>query len=220
MITRVSTFLDRKTTDGQLIDDRRSRVLLLLCVRRFSIDDIAMALNCCDTTVRSMLARPFRSLYAPPKDHRHAPALEPLNLKMMPRTEFAASSNSAPESPKELARLQEKSARQLGMEVRGWLCTFEASDKDRQRAVEQACFRLDESPLTSDGQYPLEIDRALMELSGVWSPFRSRLEERDFAKAISPWLASWIRFWITDPVVWNQALDLEYAHFGTRTQAA
>jgi hypothetical protein len=219
MITKASAFLEHGTSDGQVDDDLRSRVVLLLCQHRYAIEELGMALNCAESMLRSLLARPYRSLYAPDRNNP-AHIMEPINLRMLPQVERAVDANPAPVPEEEIARQQEKSAHQLAIEVRSWLCTFEARDRDRQRAIEQAGFLLDESPLTDDGMFQFGVDRVLMEFLGVWGPYCMRPADREFAAAVSPWLASWIRFWVTDPTVWNRALALEYAHFGTKAQAA
>jgi hypothetical protein len=219
MITRSSAFLDPKTSAGQLIDDRRSRVLLLLCQYRYSIEDLAMALNCAEAMVRSLLARPYRALYVGDHDNPER-AMEPINLRMIPQIERPVVLNPPTASKDEIARQQEKHAQQLAIEVRRWLCTFETSDQDRRQAIEQAGFLLDESPLDANGRYHFEVNQVFMELLGVWRPYRTNPEDRELGKAVIPWFASWIRFWISDPKVWNRALDLEFAYFDARARAA
>ncbi len=122
-------------------------------------------------------------------------------------------------SEAEIARERERLAQQLAGEIQRWLCTFEASDQDRQCAIDQAGLLLDESPLTADGKF--HFDRPDHHgILHVWSPCFINPDVREFGKVVGSWLALWIHFWITDTIVWNRALDLEYAHFDTTAQAA
>jgi len=43
---------------------------------------------------------------------------------------------------------------------------------------------------------------------------------RDYETLITRWLASWIRFWVAQPIIWYGALDLEFVHFGEDSKAA
>jgi hypothetical protein len=140
---------------------------------------------------------------------------------MLPRKKPEVISSNSASMPQDcVARLREWRASHLAIEVRAWLDTFEASDRDRQQTVEEAGFVLDGSPLRADGQCEFDIDRTYMEIVGIWRPFYLSPGDREFRKVVGPWLASWISFWITDPVVWDRALDLDYAHFGAMAQAA
>lgn len=203
-------YIARSPADGE--------VVLRLCQHRHSIADLALALNCAGSMVRTLLARPFRSLYA--RTGKSVRSLEPLNLKMMPETESRIVPNSPTVSEAEIARERERLAQQLAGEIQRWLCTFEASDQDRQCAIDQAGLLLDESPLTADGKFHFDADRIIMEFLHVWSPCFINPDVREFGKVVGSWLALWIHFWITDTIVWNRALDLEYAHFDTTAQAA
>jgi len=127
---------------------------------------------------------------------------------------------SAPRSSEFIAQQLERSAQSFAREVRQWLCSFEASDADRKLVINDAGLLLDQAPLDSDGTYLIDNIRAVTEILAIWRPKTSHSADRDFVTVVSPWLAVWIRFWITDPNICNRALDLEYAHFGAKAQTA
>lgn len=71
MITRNSALLDGWTSDAISNNDLRARALIRLCQSRYELKDIAAALNCSESLVRSLLAHPFCSLYAGRDPQRH-----------------------------------------------------------------------------------------------------------------------------------------------------
>ncbi len=218
MITKSSPFLDHKLCDGEL-NKLRFRAILRLIQVGFSVEDLAMALNCSESMVRWLLALPYRTLYL--RDHSDRKRLlEPLNLKMLPEPERPVVLDPRVSSEDETRRQQEKQAQLLAIEIQRWLCTFEASDQDRQQATEQAGFLLDESHLTEDGLLQFDSYRVFAEINAIWRGTPSTSVDKSFMAVVSPWLASWIRFWISDSAIWNRALDLAYTHFGARAQAA
>lgn len=125
-----------------------------------------------------------------------------------------------PQTERSISGERERLARRLAREIRSWVTSFELSDTERQQVIERAGFLLDDSLLNADDNCLFDENRALSELLGIWKPKIITAADRDLQTLISRWLASWIRFWITQPIVWNRALDLEFAHFGARAQAA
>ena len=185
----------------------------------FSVEDLAMALNCSESMVRSLLALPYRTLYLRDDGNRKS-VLEPIDVRMLPVPERPVVLNPRTPPKDETSLQQEKHAQLLAIEIQRWLCKFEASDHDRQQAAEKAGFLLDESPLTEDGRLRFDSYRVFAEINGIWRGAPSTSVDKSVGEAVSPWLASWIRFWVSDPAIWNRALDLAYAHFGATAQAA
>ncbi len=216
MITRNTAFLDGWTPSAAPNNDQRARALISLCASRYPIEDIAMALNCSESMVRSLLVLPYCTLYQQDHDNRNR-VLEPINLRKLPVPERAVALNPRTPSKDETSRQDEKQVQLLAIEIQRWRCTFEASDQDRQQAAEKAGFLLDESPLTEDGRLRLDSYRVSAEINGIWRGTPSTSVDKSFGQAVGPWLASWIRFWVSDPAIWNRALDLAYAHFGPRS---
>ena len=218
MVTKASAFLDHKLCDGEL-DKLRYRTILRLIQVGFSVEDLAMALNCSESMVRWLLALPYRTLYL--RDHSDRKrVIEPMHFRMLPDPERSVVLNPRMPSKEETSRQKEKQAQLLAIEIQSWLCTFEACDQDRRQAIEKAAFLLDESPLKEDGRLQFDSYRLSAEINAIWRTTPSTSVDKTFMEAVSPWLASWIRFWISDPAIWNRALDLAYAHFGASAQAA
>jgi hypothetical protein len=219
MITRVSGFIDRKTREAARTDDLRPRVLVRLCQSRLSVEDIALAFNCSESIVRSLLARPLLSLLSGEGTSPACP-IEPINLEAMPQMKRAVGLKSGPGSSEDAACDQEKHARLLAMEIRRWLCTFGMTDTDRQYVIERAGLLLDNAERNSAGEYVFDVSRTVLDALGIWGPKPFLTGDREFRTLVGRWLTSWIHFWIADPVVSNRALDLEYAYFAEQAQAA
>jgi hypothetical protein len=218
MITKASALFDCKTGDDER-NNQRSRVLVLLCEYRFSIEDIAMSLNCSESVVRSLLAGPYRSLYAC-QDDNPIRVVEPVSLRMLPPMKPAVALKPAPMSKEAIAGHLEKHGHELVREVCGWLYTLEASHADRQQAIEQAGLLLDESPLNEAGALDFQVNRVLLEVLGIRHSSRSANGSQNFGLLVGRWLACWIRFWISDPAIWNRALDRAFAHFELAAKTA
>jgi hypothetical protein len=219
MITKASAFIGRKTSGAAGTDDVRARVVVSLCQSRLSVEDIAQAFNCSESMVRSLLVRPFRSQLSGEGPHP-VRSIGPIDLKAMLQLNRAVGLESGPGSSEDAACEQKEHARLLAIEVRRWLCTFEMTDPDRRYVIEQAGLLLDDSKLNSAGKYDFDIDRTVLDALGIWGPKAFLTGDREFRSLLGRWLASWIRFWITDPVVWNRALDLAFASFEENAQAA
>lgn len=211
MITRSSALLTATASDHEL-SEQRARVLIDLLRSKMSIDDIAMALNCSEFVVRTLLVAPYRSAYTGPGMTVH----HPIDLMSFPPSRSIASERPDPE-PEEAARRQERLTDRLYKETCIWLVSFEASDGGRQNAVEQAGFFLDKSAVYRAGKYLYAADRVSAEIRYAWEPW---IPDRYFPIVAGRFLACWIRFWITDPEIWDRALDLAWEHFGRKVQAA
>jgi hypothetical protein len=190
-----------------------------LCHSRLSIEDLALALNCSESMIRTLLARLYRHLIPIDEKNQLCPN-EPVNLDVVPqvRSSFVLDSGLVPTEHR--ASVRDQQARLLAMEVRRWLCTFEMTDADRQHVIEQAGFLLDKAEFASTDGYVFDTSRAVLDILGIWGPKLFLTGDRDFRTLVARWLASWIHFWIVDPASWNQALDFEYAHFGAKKKAA
>ena len=119
-----------------------------------------------------------------------------------------------------LVRNRGKRVLSLAHEVCNWLESLDATDLDRLDAIEQAKPLLDKAPLNEDGTLDFQFHRVAMQVGDILRPSRFCPEERVFGKAVGRWLTTWIHFWIYDPQIWNEALDLAYEHLGARVQAA
>ena len=86
MITRTSALLNPKI-GGDELNDNRARVLIALCKKKMLIDDIAMALNCSESVVRSLLVRPFRRFGTDGKNY--VAAIGPNTLEVLPLSKRA-----------------------------------------------------------------------------------------------------------------------------------
>lgn len=218
MITETSV-LYMETTCNAEINDKRAHVLIGLLQSRMSIEDIAEALNCKDTVVRSLLVAPYHNAYT---GLAAGPVAlpEPIDLENFPPTEPTVVERSGSGTQQEPVRQVERLAHFLLQEVCHWLTTFEASDAARQKAVERAGILLDESSFYWQGKYDYQCERISMEVVGAWRPTILVPENREFRMLMGNWLASWIHFWIADPDVWNRALDFAFDYFGAKAQAA
>lgn len=218
MITRASTLLNCNPGDRAQIDDQRAHVLIRLCQSKLSVEDLALALNCSEFLIRTLLARPYRHLIASDEKNRlHPDGPIDTNLAV---SDLSVVHDSDSVSTEDRARLQEQQKQLLAMEVRQWLCTFEMTDADRQLAIERAGFILDRAEFAWRGGYVFDSSEVYLELLEIWGPRQFLTGDRDFARLLSRWLASWIHFWILSPAVWNKALDAEYAHFQAKAKAA
>lgn len=215
MITNVSALLDRKTRAKVLADDLRGQAIYRLRRAGLFVQDTAEVLNCSRSIVWNLLAPQFPqarrlALSSPPED-------DPPDLESMSRNERYLALYQPPGTEKEIAEGNEELAHHLAAEVRRWLSAFEARDLDRRYAIEGAGVSLDRSPLNAVGEYVFDVDRAVLEAERVWRP---KTIDRGLITRLGRGLACWIRFWITDPIIWNRALDLEYTYFGERAEAA
>ena len=218
MITRVSALLDRKTRAGVLADTLRGQAIYLLRRAGLSLQETAEVLNCSRSLAWSLLAPQF------PKARLLAAASElgddAQDFESMSRNEQCLALYQPPTTEKEIVHERERLGRHLAAEIRRWLSAFEACDLDRRIAIEEAGLSLDHSPLNRPGEYVFDVDRAVREAEVVWRPETRCVDAQGFRAELGRWLACWIRFWITDPVIWNRALDLEYTYFGDRALAA
>ena len=210
MITSRSAALDRKTRLEVLHDPNRGRAVSAFLDAGMSHRDIGEALNCSqrvlDILLLALVPRTPRMMSAAPDwDPRHTPRhFRGLMLYRPPRT------------PEGIAREQEKLAGHLGCEILRWLQSSTLTTADRLEIIQAAAFRLDQAPVNARGQYAFSADRAIEEVLGLWRP-NGAIDPNENAR-LGRWLASWVRFWISDPEVWSLALDRVAAILGQEVQ--
>jgi hypothetical protein len=201
---------------SRALDDQRALVLVNLCQSRFLFDDITEALNCDDSLVRSLIAKPFRALSANSGTNAGIGTLIDFSiLKSVPGhvpIELGADGSL-------LGREKEACAEYLAGEIRQWLNTFDASDADRHRAVEEASIRLDESTHHQGNNYIFQVEHVASDIRRAWQPFLP-YGDRPFHTIVGRWLAAWVHFWVADPAVWNCAIDILLWDFGRDAKAA
>lgn len=220
MITSVSALLDRATRSAVLRDPSRKRVIVALHEAGTSVRDIAQSLNCSDAIVNAFLREGTPG--PDPLVERYGKDVAAIiTSKWISRHDRGLLLYRPPSTQAARARHRESIATHLSSEVRRWLGAIEMSDADRQRVIDFAGMQLDQSPLLrKTGKYFFYSPRVVAEIEGIWKPNSSQAGDRDFLPVIGRWLASWIRFWIWDPAIWNRALDMEFAHFSSLAQAA
>jgi hypothetical protein len=182
------------------------------------VQEIALALNCSQSIVARYLSAEI------PWVRRVAAGTQPNdnqmpNLSPIPRSASVLLRYRPPRTERGIAGERERLSRHLAEEIRSWIVAFELNDRQRQQVIERAGLLLDTSPLKANGEHLFDKNRALSEQLGIWRP-KTLDGDRDYQTLIARWLASWIRFWIAQPIVWKRALDLEFAHFGAQAQAA
>lgn len=216
MITRGSALCQAAIANAEL-SRQRSRVLVDLCRSRMSFAELAIALNCREDVVRSLLVSPFRSIYL---GGRKRGVVEELDLDRMPQLPL----HSAPYARASLEHVviedREKLARKLAVEVHGWLRNFQASNAEQQQVIEGAGLQLDKRTSTWDGKYKFPGNWLVLDILGVSKPLSRPQELLDFRSDVGPRLANWIHFWIADPIIWDRALDLEFAFCGAKAHTA
>ena len=215
MITRSSPLFTSTAADTEL-NDKRAQVLIDLCQSRLPFADIAEALNCSESLVRSLVDRPFRS--SVPNGPPHT--IMPINLELVTRTHCSAIQKQPLVPAPEASNVRENLARHLATEIRRWLGTFNMSDAERRQAVEEAGKRLDQSTFYMESNYRFDVYRVSYQILSVWSPHLRSGGEQQFWMRVGQWLAGWIHFWVANPDIWNLALDREFDHYGREAQAA
>jgi hypothetical protein len=218
MITRSSAIYQRIAKSGEL-NENRAQVMISLLQYGMSIDDIAELINSSESMARSGLVRPFRP-FDPHDANNPIHTIDTVHGPSFPRTTDPAAQAPSQALEETTAREQKKFAWYLAAEIHWWLGTFEATNAERQQAVEQARFRLGNSTFYMDGKFLFQTGDVVFEFIGVLKSLRSSADDRDFGKAAGRWLGAWIRFWIPDPDVWNPALDLAFTYFGEDERAA
>lgn len=219
MITTRSALLERKTRDAIVTDPARAWVVSRLCLAGMSEQEIADALNCSLRIVGNLL------VYAAPWVPRVTASVA---LKRNRRPEAVPTPRSAsvllryrpPCTDRGIAGERERRAHYLSSEIRHCVASCELSNAERQKLIERAGMLLADSPVKADGEFSFDKNRLLAEIRSIWLPSGLIAAGRNPETMLSCWLASWIRFWITQPMVWNRALDLAYDHFGVDAQAA
>jgi hypothetical protein len=211
MIT-ASSPIYRFSSRASALAEKRAQVLISLCRVRLPFEDIAMALNCSESLVRSMLDYPFRG---PVGD-----SISPINLEMLPKSECGALL-TGPLAPAAGARkVREVLMRHLQAEIRSWLGTFNMSEEDRRSAIEEAGKRLDQSVFYMESNYRFDQYRVSQLIFNVWSPFLRCSSREPFWPIAGRWLAGWVHFWIAYPTIWDPVIDLEFARDAAPARAA
>jgi hypothetical protein len=215
MITICSPLFNSTTASTEL-NDKRAQVLIVLCQSRLPFADIAEALNCRESLVRSLLDRPFRASALNDPPH----TITPIDVAMASRTQRSAIQKQPLAPVPEASNVREDLARHLATEIRRWLGTFNLSDAERRQAVEEAGKRLDQSTFYMESNYYFDVFRVSDQILSVWSPRLRSRGEQQFWMRVGQWLAGWIHFWVANPDIWNLALDREFDHYGREAQAA
>lgn len=205
MITRFSPIFQLVANSG-VLNCGRLQILIGLCRARIPMEDIVLALNCDEYALRTLLASPFRPLAAAVEGRPKT-----IDLGVLRHADQPSTGAALPSGEFEARNLKELRDH-LAIEIGDWLDTFEASDEDRQQAVEFAGLELDKKSDSFNGKYLFQPEWLSMEIVGLFKPLSSRMHE-DFRTAIGRWLAIWIRFWIVAPEIWDPALDLAFAGF-------
>jgi hypothetical protein len=201
---------------SRALDDQRALVLVNLCQARFSFDDITEALNCDDSLVRSLVAKPFRALSA--NSEANAGIGAPIDFSILKSVPGHVAIELGADGAL-LGREKEARAEYLAREIRQWLSTLEASDADRVRAVEEASIRLDESTHHQGNKYIFQVERVASDIRRAWQPFVP-YGDRPFHIIVGRWLAAWVHFWVADPHIWNCAIDILLWDIGRDVKAA
>lgn len=212
MITKTSPLFDCRSHESPHNNDKRAALMVRLCGSRIPIKEIALVLNCSESLVRALLASQYQAV---------CPGCEsiPVPLGIISLRGF----ESAPSGPKKAqaaALTLDVTAQYLAREIYGWLDSFEASNAEREQAIEQAVRSLDEARFERDGSYSFEVEWVAYEIRSIWSKPMLKEGERNFSTVIGRWLAAWVKFWVIDPNVWYRALALAYACFEGRKEAA
>jgi hypothetical protein len=217
MITSVSALLDRKTRRAVLADLNRGRAVARFREEGLPVPDIALALNCSRPIIDYFLLRQkpwFRKNEEKLRTKRQA-----RDLRFIKRHDRGLILYRPPRTEEGIARERELLAGHLALEVRRWVCELEQSDANCQSVIERAGLLLDQSPLNMRGEYVFDADRAAEEVLRIWKPEACDAGDLEFTSLFGRCLAAWIRFWIAQPLIWNRALDLEFAYFGSKPNA-
>jgi|GEM_PF-5492200 hypothetical protein len=192
--------------------EKRAQVLINLCQVRLPFEDIAMALNCSESLIRSMLDYPFRS--------SASDSIAPINLEMLPKSECGALLTGPLALAVAIRKVREDLMRHLQAEICSWLGTFNMSNEDRRSAIEEAGKRLDQSVFYMESNYRFDQYRVSQLISNVWSPSLRCSTREPFWPIAGRWLAGWVHFWIADPTIWDPVIDLEFARDAAPAKAA
>lgn len=195
------------------LNDERARVIVDLCRSRFAIEDIALSLNCSETLVRALLASQYKVIVS--ETEAFVPSFHPIT-----GSQPVGAAGGAEGMKKAATPMSENIVRILGGEIHGWLNSFEATDRDREEAIELAVGHLDDSRFDSKGNYSFQARWVIYDVLGVWRPPFLNPGEREFSLVVGRWLAVWVQFWVSDPDAWYRGLALAHARFGEKELAA
>jgi hypothetical protein len=214
MITRVSALLDRRTRLSVLFGPDHARAASAIAGAGMSLEEISGALNCSFPLVQRFLM-PTPMFWADgladlskQEDLRHVPR----NLRVLVPCRPSRTTNGR-------SRKREQLAGHLAKEVSRWLSQFQLADHDRLRLVEYGRSLLDNSGLNAQGIYVFNSERAIEEILGIWRPSGPSVGACELNVLLGRWLASWIRFWISDSRVWARALDITATEFESNSES-
>ena len=218
MIAARSSLLDRKTRRAILHDPVRARVVTRLRDVGIAEQDIAFALNCSHNIVAQYLFSDVpwvrRGSTGNSQKINQSPDPRPI-----PRSASVLLRYRPPQTKRGIAGERERLVQHLAQEIRNWIVSIELNYRQRQQVIERAGLLLNTSPLKANGEYLFDKNRSLSELLDIWMP-KTLSADRDYETLIARWLASWIQFWIAQPIIWERALDIAFAHFEAQAQAA
>jgi hypothetical protein len=181
------------------------------------VPDIALALNCSRPIIENFLLR--QKAWFREHDEGLPSRWQARDLRFIKRNDRGLILYRPPRTKEGTARECELLAGLLALEVRRWLRSLEQSDADCQSVIEHAGLHLDHCPLNVRGEYKFDADRAAAEILKIWKPEADDAGNLELRSLFGRCLAAWIRFWISQPLIWNSALDLEFAYFGSKPNA-
>lgn len=202
MITSTSAALG-ETRLHILHDPNRGRAVAAFQHAGLSLCEIADALNCSQPVLRNLLLTLAQDhsriliVNPNPRQERHSS-----------RDDHGVLASRSSRTWKDMAREQERLADHLGAEVLRWLRASTLTDAERLGIIRAAESHLDQAPLDARGQYAFSAERTIAEVLSLWKPTGTVRLNESLTTLIGRWLASWLRFWITDPQVCGKTLDL------------
>jgi hypothetical protein len=172
-------------------------VVLALLDAGMAFRDIMDALHCDGDVLTTMLLAFTRSLQRPGEKVSGSKLLSGDGQRMQICLPAQSSATAI--------RDREKLARHLRGDVLEWLMTFNLPATVRCDTIEHAASLLADTPMNSGEFF---ADRSIAEVLGLWTEDTS---EEEFNILAARWLASWIRFWVSEPAIWTRALKLASA---------
>jgi hypothetical protein len=213
MITMVSALFDRRTWYSVLFCPDRARTVSAIAGAGMGFEEISVALNCSLPLVQHFLM-PTRMFGA----DGFADLRKQDDLRQVPRNRRVFVLDRPPRATNGRTRERGRLAGYLAKEVSRWISQFQLTDHDRLQVVEYGRSLLDNSGLNTQGIYVFNFERAIEETLGIWRPSGPRIDACEPNVLLGRWLASWIRFWISDSRVWERALDLTAIEFESKSE--
>jgi hypothetical protein len=182
-----------------------------MCEAGLSTRDIAQALNCSQQVIELFLIQK-RLGYFRREEFPVGNSVALWDTRGLSRNARGLVLYQPPRTPEAVSRHREILASHLSREVRNWVHAIELTDADGQVVINRARLLLNDSPLNRERTHTFDVDRTVAELRQIWLPQGSDNSLPDFNSLLGRWLASWIRFWVSQPLIWSRALDLELRH--------